>query len=353
MKIASIVGARPQFIKAAILSGELQKIGEPVLINTGQHYDINMSEIFFEEFRLRADHDLKIGSGTHGVQTGRMLQAVEQMLLKEAPDVVLVYGDTNTTLAGALAAAKIRIPLAHVEAGLRSYNRAMPEEINRVVADHVSDILFAPTKYAMKTLASEGLDERSHLVGDVMVQILRRNMSSISKEPLKKLGLKPGGYVVCTLHRPENVDSKATLRAILKGLALSGKEVVIPLHPRTRKRISEFKINRDIGKNIRLIPPAGYHEMLALMRHSEKVCTDSGGVQKEAYVLKRPCITVRNETEWIETVEAGWNVLTGPRTERIASALREFKPRRTWKDIYPIPNPAERICEVLQARIRV
>jgi len=351
MKTVSIVGARPQFIKGAILSGELEKLGEHLLINTGQHYDINMAEIFFEEFRIRADYNLKIGSGSHGVQTAHMLEAIERLLTKICPDVAIVYGDTNTTLAGALAAAKLHIPVAHVEAGLRSYNRLMPEEVNRVVSDHISDILFAPTNYAMKILMSEGLGERAHMVGDVMIQLIRRHMDKLSKKSLDKFDVSPEQYILCTLHRPENVDVKENLRNILKGLTDSGKKIVFPIHPRTKRRIREFYLSRDVGKNIHVIDPVGYIDMLTLMKYSEMVCTDSGGVQKEAFALRRPCVTARTETEWIETVDAGWNVIVGTNPARIAKVLSSFKPKTRWKDVYSIPNPSERICEVLEARI--
>jgi len=352
MKTVSIVGARPQFIKGAILSGELEKLGEHILINTGQHYDINMAEIFFEEFRMKADYNLKIGSGSHGVQTAHMLEAVERLLARIRPNVALVYGDTNTTLAGALAAAKLRIPLAHVEAGLRSYNRMVPEEINRVVSDHVSDILFAPTEYAMKILTAEGLDERAHMVGDVMIQLMRRHMDKLSKKNLDRFGLQPEEYIMCTLHSPENVDIKENLVNILKGLTDSGKHIIFPIHPRTKRRIREFYLSRDVGKNIHVIDPVGYVDMLTLMKFSEMVITDSGGVQKEAFALKRPCVTARNETEWIETVDAGWNTTVGTNPARIAKALTTFRPKTRWKDVYSIPNPAERICEILRIRVR-
>jgi UDP-N-acetylglucosamine 2-epimerase len=352
MKTVSIVGARPQFIKGAILSGELEKLGEHILINTGQHYDINMAEIFFEEFRMKADYNLKIGSGSHGVQTAHMLEAVERLLMRIRPNVALVYGDTNTTLAGALAAAKLRIPLAHVEAGLRSYNRMIPEEINRVVSDHVSDILFAPTEYAMKILTTEGINERAHMVGDVMIQLMRRHMDKLSKKNLDKFGLESEEYILCTLHSPENVDIKENLVNILKGLTDSGKHIIFPIHPRTKRRIREFFLSREVGKNIHIIDPVGYVDMLTLMKFSEMVITDSGGVQKEAFALKRPCVTTRNETEWIETVDAGWNTTVGTNPARIAKALATFRPKTKWKDVYTIPNPAERICEILKTRVR-
>jgi UDP-N-acetylglucosamine 2-epimerase len=277
----------------------------------------------------------------------------ERLLNKTCPHVAIVYGSTNTTLAGALAAAKMNIPVAHVEAGLRSYNRMMSEEVNRVVSDHVSDILFAPTNYAMKILMSEGLGERAHMVGDVQIQLIRRHMDKLSKKTIEKFGLRPEEYILCTLHGNENVDIKQNLQNILRGLTESGKQIVFPIHPRTRKRIREFYISKDVGKNIHIIDPVGYIDMLTLMKYSEMVCTDSGGVQKEAYALKKPCVTTRKETEWIETVDAGWNVLVGTNPSRISKMLSSFKPKTKWKDVYSIPNPSERICEVLKARIRV
>jgi len=325
MKVASIVGARPQFIKAAVVSRELRKQYQEVLIHTGQHYDDNMSKLFFRELDIpEPDYNLGVGSGPHGAQTGKMLVRIERVLRKEKPDWVLVYGDTNSTLAGALAAAKLHIPVAHVEAGLRSFNRRMPEELNRVVVDHVSDLLFAPTETAMKNLEREGLIERAHLIGDVMEEALRyylpiaRERSTI----LKRLQLDPKSYYLVTVHRAENTDSKQNLESVLQALVQLDHPVVFPLHPRTRKMIERFGLGRFLNaRRIRYLDPVGYLEMLALEENALTILTDSGGVQKEAYWLGVPCVTLREETEWVETVESGWNVLAGVETERILAAI--------------------------------
>jgi UDP-GlcNAc3NAcA epimerase len=353
MKTVSIVGARPSFIKASLLSKKLEKLGEHILINTGQHYDINMADIFFEEFRMHADYDLRIGSGSQGAQTARMLESLERVLKKVTPDVVITYGSTNTTLAGVLAAAKLKIPSAHVESGVRSYNRRRSEEVNRVVADHISDILFAPTSYAMKILMSEGLGDRAHLVGDLQIELLRRHLDKLSGKYLEKYQVKPGGYILCTIHMEENVDIEENLRNILKGLTDSGKHILFPIHPRTRNRIRQFNLFREIGKNIQIVNPVGYIEMLSLIKYSERVCTDSSGVQKEAYLLKKPCVTLRKETEWIETIDTGWNTLAGTNPARITKMVSTFEPKNRWKNVYPIMNTSERICEILSSRIRV
>jgi UDP-GlcNAc3NAcA epimerase len=325
MKVASIVGTRPQFIKAAVVSRELRKQHQEVLIHTGQHYDDNMSQLFFRELDIpEPDYNLGVGSGPHGAQTGKMLVRIERVLRREKPDWVLVYGDTNSTLAGALAAAKLHIPVAHVEAGLRSFNRRMPEELNRILVSHVSDLLFAPTETAMKNLEREGLIGRAHLVGDVMEEALRyylpiaRRRSAI----LDQLQLEPKSYYLVTVHRAENTDSKQNLENILRALVQLDHPVVFPLHPRTRKMIERFGLGRFLNADgIRYLDPVGYLEMLVLEENALTILTDSGGVQKEAYWLGVPCVTLREETEWVETVESGWNVLAGVEMERILAAI--------------------------------
>ena len=332
MKVASIVGARPQFIKAAVVSRELRKQHQEVLIHTGQHYDDNMSQLFFRELDIpEPDYNLGVGSGPHGAQTGKMLVRIERVLRKEKPAWVLVYGDTNSTLAGALAAAKLHIPVAHVEAGLRSFNRRMPEELNRILVDHVSDLLFAPTETAMKNLEREGLIERAHLVGDVMEEALRyylpiaRTRSAI----LDQLQLEAKSYYLVTVHRAENTDSKQNLESILQALVQLDRPVVFPLHPRTRKMIERFGLGRFLNaEGIRYLDPVGYLEMLALEENALAILTDSGGVQKEAYWLGVPCVTLRKETEWVETVKAGWNAVAGCEPELIVKCLREAGPKR-------------------------
>jgi UDP-GlcNAc3NAcA epimerase len=351
MKVLSIVGARPQFIKCAPVSRELRREHEEVLVHTGQHYDYGMSEIFFEELGIpRPDYNLNIGSGSHGRQTGAMLGALEDVLLAERPDIVLVYGDTNTTLAGALAAAKLHIPVAHVEAGLRSFDRRMPEEINRVLTDHASDLLFCPTETAVANLADEGIRSGVHLVGDVMVDAMEFNRAIAEKRShiLSDLALEQGGYLVITVHRPSNTDSKEHMATILTALGRGGKPVVFPIHPRTRNYLQEYGLLENIPENVRVTEPLGYLDMIRLMANAEKILTDSGGIQKEAYVLGVPCITLRENTEWVETVEAGWNVLVGAEREKIADAILRFAPEIPGRALYGSGDAGRRIVEALR-----
>ncbi|WP_292366042.1 MULTISPECIES: non-hydrolyzing UDP-N-acetylglucosamine 2-epimerase [unclassified Methanoculleus] len=350
MKIASIVGARPQFIKCAPVSRELRKEHEEVLVHTGQHYDHGMSEVFFEELRIpKPDYNLGIGSGTHGRQTGAMLGAIEDVLEKEMPDVVLVYGDTNSTLAGALAAAKLHIPVAHVEAGLRSFDRRMPEEVNRVLTDHASDLLFCPTETAVANLAAEGVTKGVFLVGDVMLDAMNYNRGIAEERSriLEDIGVEPGDYLVVTVHRPSNTDSPEKMAAILGALGEADRSVVFPVHPRTRKYLAGYGLLTKMSENVRLIEPLGYLDMIRLIGHAEKILTDSGGVQKEAYMLGVPCITLRENTEWVETVEAGWNVLVGAGRERIVDAVRHFSPGARQKEIFGTGNASVLIGKIL------
>jgi UDP-GlcNAc3NAcA epimerase len=324
MKIISIVGARPQFIKCAPVSRELRKGHEEILIHTGQHYDPEMSDIFFKDLQIpEPDYHLDVGSGSHGQQTGIILERLEPVLIKEKPDLVIVYGDTNSTLAGALCAVKLHIPIAHVEAGLRSFDRTMPEEINRVVTDHISNLLFCPTQTANDNLAKEGITTGVHMVGDVMVDALMHNSGIAERKSsiIKKLGLTKGCYYVATVHRPSNTDNKKNLTSIIEALMESGKTVVFPVHPRTKKYLQEYRLYDSLSENIHVIEPLGYIDMLLLMKHARKILTDSGGIQKEAYVLGIPCITMRENTEWIETLTGGWNVLVGADRDKIRSAL--------------------------------
>ncbi|MCH7607825.1 MAG: UDP-N-acetylglucosamine 2-epimerase (non-hydrolyzing) [Chloroflexi bacterium] len=330
MKIVSIVGARPQFIKAAVVSRALKATPgiEEVLVHTGQHYDDNMSRVFFQELELpEPGYDLAIGSGPHGEQTGRMLEAIERVLQTESPDWVLVYGDTNSTLAGALAAVKLHIPVAHVEAGLRSFDRRMPEEINRVLTDHASGMLFAPTATAVANLRREGLaDARIRLVGDVMYDAVLYYGKGIegTSTILKELGLKPKSYVLATVHRADNTDDPDRLRAIFDGLGKVAAQipVVLPLHPRTRVALKRYALLDQAPRGLHVIDPVGYLDMLRLESNAKLIATDSGGVQKEAFFCRVPCVTFRNETEWTELVDAGWNRLAPPTSsEAVAAAL--------------------------------
>jgi len=321
MQIVTIVGARPQFIKAAVLSRELRKEHTEILVHTGQHYDQNMSEIFFEELGIPApDFNLGIGSGPHGKQTGEMLAAIEGVLLKERPDWVLVYGDTNSTLAGALAAVKLHIRVAHVEAGLRSFNRRMPEEINRVLTDHASDLLLCPTQTAVENLQNEGIARGVHLVGDVMYDALVWAAAQ-EKEPsiLDTLDLEPGKYLLATVHRAENTDDPERLAGILAAFGQVRETLVWPVHPRTRLKLQE--LNWQPAGHVKLIEPLGYLNMAQLEKHARIILTDSGGIQKEACWLGVPCITLRDETEWVETVQSGWNILAGSEKKAILDAV--------------------------------
>jgi len=350
VKVASVVGTRPQFIKAAALSPEIRKRAKEVLIHTGQHYDEEMSKVFFDTLHIpEPDYDLGIGSGSHGAQTGRMLAAVEEVLEKESPDWVLVFGDTNSTLAGALAAAKLHIPIGHVEAGLRSHNRAMPEEINRVIVDHISTSLFAPTAIAVENLRREGIEKGVHLVGDVMFDLAMRFESSPeSRKVLKGMGLVPKGYLLATIHRPVNTDTRKNLKAIMEALQECGRPVVFPVHPRTAKALKAAHVSiQRSGGNVRRIKPVDYPTFMCLLNGAEKVVTDSGGVQKEAYFFGVPCITLREETEWPETVEAGWNVLVGAQKESILKAIRIFEPKGKPSAEFGDGHAAERIAELV------
>lgn len=332
MKVMTVVGARPQFVKAGPVSRALRAHHQEVLVHTGQHYDANMSEVFFSDLDIPPpDFNLGIGSGPHGQQTGEMLARIEALLASEAPDWLLVYGDTNSTLAGALAAAKLHIPVAHVEAGLRSFNRRMPEEVNRVLTDHVATLLFCPSATAVGNLAAEGIVNGVHLVGDVMSSSLAfaagraRTRSTV----LHRLGLTRGGYLLATVHRAENTDSRERLAALLAAFSSVGEPIVFPVHPRTRKMLAQFGI--EPGPKVVLVEPLGYLDMVMLEQSARMILTDSGGIQKEAYWLGVPCVTLREETEWVETVESGWNTLAGTSTERVVHAARN----RTLPSVRP------------------
>lgn len=360
MKLLTVVGARPQFIKAAVISRAIplfnsrqagRRLVQEVLVHTGQHYDDEMSEIFFRELGIPAPaHHLGVGSGPHGQQTGRMLEGLERAMEKEAPDIVLVYGDTNSTLAGGLAAVKLHIPVAHVEAGLRSYNRAMAEEINRVAVDHLSTWLFCPTTQAVKNLGCEGLVTGVHHVGDVMYDSLRYNLerSGAGAHLLSELGLRPNDYALATIHRAETTDRPEILRELVHAFGQLGLPVLLPLHPRTRSAMRQAGIALP-PSGLRLIPPVSYHDMLLLERQAKLILTDSGGVQKEAFWLGRPCVTLRGETEWVETVDAGWNRIAGTDAEEVVAAARAAlgeQPSALGQP-YGDGHAAERILEVL------
>ncbi len=357
MKLATIVGARPQFIKAATVSraiGETPALRE-ILIHTGQHYDANMSKVFFDELRLpRPDYNLGIGGGHHGAQTGQMLIEIEKVLLHEKPDAVLVYGDTNSTLAGALAAAKLHIPLAHVEAGLRSFNKKMPEEQNRILTDHLADLLFAPTKTATDNLLHEGRPpENIHTVGDVMYDAVRYYAAlAANSTVLQRHGLNEKNYVLATIHRAENTDDPATLEKIMHDLTRLANEipVVLPLHPRTRKMLAAIEGSPGQAK-ITLIDPVGYLDMLMLEKNARLVITDSGGVQKEAYFHGVPCLTMRNETEWVELVQLGYNRLFRPGDDIIAAYEAMQATVITTSTLYGTGDAALKVREAIESQL--
>lgn len=349
MKIVTIVGARPQFIKAAAFSRAARARHTEILVHTGQHYDASMSDVFFEELGLpQPDHHLGVGSGSHGWQTGQMLERIEAVITRERPDRVVIYGDTNSTLAGALAAAKLGVPVAHVEAGLRSFVRDMPEEINRVVADRISMYLFAPTQTAVDNLAREGITTGVTLTGDIMYDALLQHAETASKTSrvLRELALEPKHYALATVHRAANTDDPARLAEIFDALALLREPVIVPMHPRTRAALMGTDI--EVEPPVRIIEPVGYLDMLELQRNARIVLTDSGGVQKEAYLLAVPCVTLRDETEWIETLAGGWNVLAGTNAERILAAARRSPPTGQPPAVFGDGKAAERMVSALE-----
>ncbi len=347
MKICSIVGARPQFIKAAVVSREIRKSDEEILIHTGQHYDDAMSARFFRELEIpEPDYDLEVGSHSHGKQTGLMLERIEEVLEKEIPELLLVYGDTNSTLAGAMAAAKLLIPVGHVEAGLRSFNRRMPEEINRLLTDHISNLLFCPTQTAVDNLEKEGISRGVYMTGDVMYDALKFYLEKVpAGEVLKKYRLEAGRYLLLTVHRAESTDDPSRLAAIISALSGLEETVFFPVHPRTRKVLRESGLQP--AANVILADPVGYLEMLALESRARLILTDSGGVQKEAYLSGVPCVTLREETEWVETVEAGWNVLTGTDREAISSAVESFRPTSPRPDLFGDGRASAKIARLI------
>jgi UDP-N-acetylglucosamine 2-epimerase (non-hydrolysing) len=352
MKIASIVGARPQFIKLAPLSREIRKKHREVLIDTGQHYDQEMAGNFFTEFRIpKPDHSLGIGSADHGEQTGRMLIALEKVLVAELPRLAIVFGDTNSTLAGALAAAKLNIPVAHVEAGLRSYDTTMPEELNRVLTDHLAKLLFCPTDNSKENLKREGITEGVHVVGDVMVDALEESKKAAERhsKAMQLFNLKKNEFQLLTVHRPVNTDAKKNLEGIMNAIGASGVTTVFPAHPRTVNALKEHGLESKIPKNIIVTKPLGHMDMIWLQSNAARVITDSGGVQKEAYLLGVPCITLRDTTEWVETVMANWNVLVGADQTKIQDAIKNFSPPKYRPKIFGPPGASARIAKIIDS----
>lgn len=355
LKIITVVGARPQFVKAAALSpvfSRSQGVNE-LLVHTGQHFDANMSDVFFEELSIPSPHiNLGIGGGTHGQNTGRMIESLEAVLMTEKPDCVLVFGDTDSTLAAAVATSKLGIMLAHVEAGLRSFRRSMPEEINRVLTDHVADVLYAPSNVAVDNLGHEGISNTKIVnSGDVMYDVIKRftALAESHSTILQNLGLASGAYNFMTMHRQENTDNPNVLEHIVNGLAASPLPIIFPIHPRTEKRFKEFGIR--LPQCVRPIKPLGYLDVLMLQLNANLVLTDSGGVQKEAYFLGRPCITLRDETEWVELVECGANVLAGSDSKLLADLLQRNYSSLKVSNLYGNGHAAELIVADLLGRL--
>lgn len=356
MTVMTIIGARPQFIKAAPFSREFRKSGREILVHTGQHYDKNMSDVFFDELGIpKPDYNLGIGSGSHGAQTGRMLEAIEELLLSHRPDGMLVYGDTNSTLAGALAASKLHIPVFHVEAGLRSHNMLMPEEQNRILTDHISSLLLCPTETAVQSLAHEGITRGVYNTGDIMLDAVRENVRLAGEKypdmpvltPIDgdMPRINPGEYYLATVHRAENTDDPAKLRAIFEAFSKMSLPVILPIHPRTRKLIADYGIR---PQGVIAVEPVGYLPMLWLTSHAKMVLTDSGGLQKEAYFMRTPCVTMRDQTEWVETLEGGWNVLTQISPDSILScAERRFDTSCPQNNAFGDGKAAEKITGLI------
>jgi UDP-N-acetylglucosamine 2-epimerase len=348
MKFVSVVGARPEFIQATPVSRALRKIHQEILVHTGQHYDFLMSQTFFDELGIPApDYNLEVGSGSHAGQTAEILVRFEELLLKERPDCVIVRGDTNSTLAGALAASKLHIPTVHIEAGERSFNRRMPEEINRLVADKLSSAFFCVSHTAVKQLAREGITKDVYWVGDVMLDanIANRPIARRKSTVLSRLKLVPAKYGLVTVHRPANTDDPARLANIVEALSQVGETVVFPVHPRTHRALQ--KLDVQFGENVRLIEPVGYYDMMVLEENARIIATDSGGVQREAYFLKKPCLTLRNESEWTETVKAGWNKIVGADVDRILSEWKTFTPPAEQSPIFGDGTAGEKIANIL------
>lgn len=349
MKIISVVGARPEFIQAAPVSRVLRKSHQEILVHTGQHYDYLMSQTFFDELGTPApDYNLEVGSGSHAAQTAEILTRFEEVVLKERPDLVIVRGDTNSTLAGALVASKLHVPAAHIEAGERSFDRRMPEEINRLVADQLSSAFFCVSQTAVRQLAHEGHTRNVHWVGDVMLDanLANRRLARQRSAILSRLGLSTGGYGLVTVHRAANTDDPRRLSSILLALGSVEEEVVFPVHPRTQAALRRLDLHME--GNLRLIEPLGYYDMLVLEENARIIATDSGGVQREAYFLQKPCLTLRDETEWTETVEAGWNQLVGVDMDSIVSAWRTFSPPAFQPPIFGDGTASEKIAGILE-----
>jgi len=355
MKILTVIGARPQFIKAAVVSRHLHAKHTEIIVHTGQHFDASMSSLFFRELDLLPpDFNLGVGSDAGPVEKHieKARQELIRIIKKSKPDIVLVYGDTYSTLAGALAAADTKTPLAHVEAGMRSFNLSMPEEFNRIICDGLSDLLFCPTRTAVENLKAEGRISGVRLTGDVMYDACLYYMRQAEKKSkiMDRLNLKPEEYCLATLHRRSNADNSVNLKKIFLAFRSSNEKIILPLHPRTRKMLGKFGMEKFTGaiKNVRILEPAGYFDLLVLEKNAKKIITDSGGMQKEAYFLKVPCITLREETEWTETVRDRWNVLVGTDTGKIVSAIKHFNPRGKTRKLFGNGNAGRKIVRAME-----
>jgi len=350
IKIIAVVGARPNFIKIAPFASAIKnkKIFDFIIVHTGQHYDYEMSKFFFKELKIPVpDYNLNIGSAPHAIQTGKIMMGLEPIFIKEKPDIVVVFGDVNSTLAGALTAAKLNIKICHIESGLRSYDRRMPEEINRVLTDRISDFLFCPTKTAVNNLKKEGIIKGVYNTGDLMYDIFLENIKKIKKQPemLKKMGISPKDYLLLTIHRSSNTDNPKKLKEIIEIIIKSKENIIFPCHPRTKSKIKDLDLSKF--NNIKIISPLGYLEMINLEKNAKKIITDSGGVQKEAYWLKAPCITLRDNTEWNETLKDKWNILVGFDKAKITKAISGFNPAGKQNRHFGSGNTAKKMVEIL------
>ncbi|RQG89875.1 UDP-N-acetylglucosamine 2-epimerase (non-hydrolyzing) [Natrarchaeobius halalkaliphilus] len=356
MRVCSIVGARPQFVKAAVISRKLREVGEEVLVHTGQHYDEELSGVFFDELDIpEPEYNLGVQSDTHGRQTAAMIAALEPILEETEPDAILLYGDTNSTLAGAIVGSKRDLTVAHVEAGLRSDNWEMPEEVNRVLTDHASSLCFAPSRTAVTNLAEEGITDGVHWTGDVMYDAIldARERSRRRSTILEELDVAEESFVLATVHRASNTDDPENLAAIIDGLSDASLPVVFPAHPRTASRLREFDLWDRATRDLRVIDPQGYLDFVRLLDATERVATDSGGVQKEAFFLSTRCLTLREETEWTETVDCGWNRLVGPNARSIHESLHEDWEPESSPHPYGDGAAGRRIVRLLQERLAV
>lgn len=346
-KIVTVVGARPQFIKTPLLSKELRKSFREVIVHTGQHYDANMSDVFFDELNIpKPDYNLGIGSAPRDEQISQMKEKIETVLTQENPDLILIYGDTNSTLAAAEVGKKLNIPIAHVEAGMRSYNQEMPEEINRIGSDQVSSLLFCSTQSAVENLKKEGITNGVHWVGDVMNDIFQMQILNSKSEIRNKFQIQNEKYILATIHRQSNTDSKENLTNIIEAFNNIDRIIVWPLHPRTKKYLDEYGLK--LSSNIKVIEPQGYKEMIELEANAQMILTDSGGVQKEAYLSKVPCITLREETEWIETVNVGWNKLAGADKEKILSLVKNFTKPAEHPELFGDGQAYKKIVSIIK-----